>query len=152
MLDRFLTVLPITLSFLVRFLSVKYQIEALIMLYTLVRGQSVWSSFRSGQRFGQTLVKRGQPWSKLVKLGQNSPNSGKCAPDPILRFFWGGRPPSGRLGSVNISVKPWSNLVNPGQTWSNSGKCAPDPVLSLFDMVSPRQIRPGWFGLPYFAC
>jgi hypothetical protein len=61
------TVLPITPSLLVRFLPVKCQIEALNMLYTLVRGWSVQSGFQSGQRFGQTLVKLGQPWSKLVE-------------------------------------------------------------------------------------
>uniref|UniRef100_A0A2N9E4M4 Uncharacterized protein n=1 Tax=Fagus sylvatica TaxID=28930 RepID=A0A2N9E4M4_FAGSY len=32
------------------------------------------------------------------------------------------------------------------------GKCAPDPVLRSFDVASPCQIRPAWFGLPRFAC
>jgi hypothetical protein len=40
------------------------------MPYTLVRGQSVRSSFRSGQQSGQTLVKLGQPWSNLVNSSQ----------------------------------------------------------------------------------
>uniref|UniRef100_A0A2N9FC46 Uncharacterized protein n=1 Tax=Fagus sylvatica TaxID=28930 RepID=A0A2N9FC46_FAGSY len=128
---------------------VKYRIEALDMLYTLVRGQSARSSFRFGQRSGQTLVKLG--------LGQSSPNSGKCAPDPILRVLlvrWA--PVGSEIGSVkpwSNLVKPWSNLVNPGQTWSNSGKCVPDLRFgSLFDVASPRRIRPAWSGLPRFTC
>jgi hypothetical protein len=60
-LDRFFTVLPITSSFLVRFRPVKYRIEALDMLYLMVRGWSVKSYFWSGQRLGQT-------WSNLPKL------------------------------------------------------------------------------------
>jgi hypothetical protein len=49
------------------FLSVKYQIEALNMLYPTVRGQSAQFIFWSGQRLGQTSVKLGQLWSNLVK-------------------------------------------------------------------------------------
>uniref|UniRef100_A0A2N9J984 CCHC-type domain-containing protein n=1 Tax=Fagus sylvatica TaxID=28930 RepID=A0A2N9J984_FAGSY len=48
-------------------------------------------------------------------------------------------------------VKPRSNLVNLGKTWSDFGKCAPDPVLRLFDLASPRRIRPAWFGMPRFT-
>jgi hypothetical protein len=108
----FFTVLPITPSFHVRFLPVKYRIEALNMLYTLVRGRSVRSSFRSGQRFGQTLV----------KLGQSSLNSGKCMSDHVLRVFGYSGPQSSqkRLGQTSVKLgQLWSNLVNPGQPWSN---------------------------------
>ena len=70
-------VLPITLSLLIRFRPVMYQIEALDILYPMVRGWSAQSCFWSGQCLDQTSV----------KLGQTSLNSGKCAPDPILRFF-----------------------------------------------------------------
>ena len=45
-------------------------------------------------------VKLGQPWSNLVKVGQTSPNSRKCAPDPILRLFWCGGSLSGLTGSA----------------------------------------------------
>uniref|UniRef100_A0A2N9FAA6 Uncharacterized protein n=1 Tax=Fagus sylvatica TaxID=28930 RepID=A0A2N9FAA6_FAGSY len=96
-------------------------------------GWSVRSSFWSGQRSGQTLVKLGQPWSNLVEFGQSSPNSGKCIPDRVSRV-------SGHrwalVGSGNGLVNPWSNLVNPGQTlvnpsqtWSNLGKCVSDLLL-----------------------
>jgi hypothetical protein len=65
------TVLPITLSFLFRFWPVKYRIEALDMLYPMVRGRSAQSSFWSCQCLSQTwstLVKLGQSWSNLPKL------------------------------------------------------------------------------------
>uniref|UniRef100_A0A2N9GQD9 Uncharacterized protein n=1 Tax=Fagus sylvatica TaxID=28930 RepID=A0A2N9GQD9_FAGSY len=100
----------------------------------------VWSTVRSNL---------GQTWSTLVKLGQSSPNSGKCIPDLVLRVF-------GHSGPLVGSETAWSNL---GQTWSTlvklgqtSGKCAPNPILRLFDVASPRRIRPAWFGLPRFAC
>uniref|UniRef100_A0A2N9ESI3 Uncharacterized protein n=1 Tax=Fagus sylvatica TaxID=28930 RepID=A0A2N9ESI3_FAGSY len=60
------------------------RIEALITFFRMVKERSVRFSFRSGQWSGQTLVKLGQPWSNLVKLGQNSPNPGKY---PVLRLF-----------------------------------------------------------------
>ena len=65
------TVLPITPSFLVRFQPVKYRIEALDVLYPMVRGRSAKSSFWSSQRLGQTwsnFVNPGQTWSNLPKL------------------------------------------------------------------------------------
>uniref|UniRef100_A0A2N9G245 Aminotransferase-like plant mobile domain-containing protein n=1 Tax=Fagus sylvatica TaxID=28930 RepID=A0A2N9G245_FAGSY len=61
-----------------------------------------WAPVGSDQ-LGQTLVKLGQPWSSLVKVGQTSPNSGKCAPDPVLRLFRRGGPPLGRTGSVRAT-------------------------------------------------
>uniref|UniRef100_A0A2N9FYT7 Uncharacterized protein n=1 Tax=Fagus sylvatica TaxID=28930 RepID=A0A2N9FYT7_FAGSY len=125
-------VLAITLSFLVRFRPVKYGIEALDILYTLVKGWSVRSSFWSGQRSGQTLVKLGRIWSKLSKLLEMYPG---------LHFkgFWA------RWALVGSnSVKPgqtWSTL----QTWSNLGKCVPDPSSwESFDVASLRRIRPAW--------
>ncbi len=86
-LDRFFTVLTITPSFLVRFWPVKCRIEALITFFRMVKERSVRFSFRSGQWSGQTLVKLGQPWSNLVKLGQNSPNLGKCILGRVSRTF-----------------------------------------------------------------
>jgi hypothetical protein len=62
------TVLPITLSFLTRFRPVKYLIEALEVLYPMVRRWLAQSSFWSGQRLGQISVKLGQSWSNLPKL------------------------------------------------------------------------------------
>ena len=136
------TVLLITPSFLVRFLPVKYGIEALDIPHTLVKEWSVRSGSWSGQRLGQTSVKLGQPWSNLVKLGQSSPNSGKCIPDHVLRVFGYGAPQSGQKRLGQPSVKLWStfgqtwstlvNLVEIGQTSSNSGKCAPDSILGSF--------------------
>jgi hypothetical protein len=118
-LDCFFTVLTITSSFLVRFRPVKYRIEALIMFFGMVKGQSVQFSFWPGQRSGQTLVKLGQPWSNLVKLGQSSPNSGKCISNHVLRVSGHGGPWSGwkRLGQT--SVNPRSTLVKLGQPWEN---------------------------------
>ena len=52
--------MPITLLFFVCFRPVKYRIEALDIIYPMVREQSAQSSFWSGQRVGQTLVKLGQ--------------------------------------------------------------------------------------------
>uniref|UniRef100_A0A2N9HD25 Uncharacterized protein n=1 Tax=Fagus sylvatica TaxID=28930 RepID=A0A2N9HD25_FAGSY len=128
----------------------------------MVKWWSAKFSFWSGQHLGQTSVKFGQPWSNLVKVGQTSPNSGKCVPGlrPEVLSVWWVPVGSDRLGQTSVklgqtSVKlgqPWSNLVNLGQAWSDSGKCAPDPVLRLFDVASPRRIRPTWFGLPHFAC
>jgi hypothetical protein len=151
-LDCFLTVLPITLSFLVRFLLVKYRIEALIMLYTMVKERSVRFSLQSGQRFCQTSVKLGQLRSNLVNSGQNSPNSRKCIPDHILRVFGYSGPQSGQKWFRSNLGQTWSTLVNLCQTWSDFGKCVSDPVLRLFDVMSPRWIRLAWFGLPRFTC
>jgi hypothetical protein len=111
----FFAVLATTLSFLVRFRPVKYGIEALDILYTLVKGWSVRSSFWSGQWSGQTLVKLGQPWSNLVELGQSSPNSWRCIPDYISRVSGHGGSQSGWKRSGQTSVKLRSTLVKLGQ-------------------------------------
>uniref|UniRef100_A0A2N9GKK3 Reverse transcriptase RNase H-like domain-containing protein n=1 Tax=Fagus sylvatica TaxID=28930 RepID=A0A2N9GKK3_FAGSY len=79
-------VLTITPSFLVRFRPVKYGIEALDILYALVKGCSPKSGkcipdhilrisryigLKSGQKWlGQPSVKLGQPWSNLVNSGR----------------------------------------------------------------------------------
>uniref|UniRef100_A0A2N9GJ28 Uncharacterized protein n=1 Tax=Fagus sylvatica TaxID=28930 RepID=A0A2N9GJ28_FAGSY len=59
--------------------------KLLIFFYTLVKGWSVRSSFRSGQRSGQTLVKLGQPWSNLVKALQTL---GRMYPGLHFKGFW----------------------------------------------------------------
>jgi hypothetical protein len=107
---------------------------------------SVWSMVRSNL---------GQPWSNLVKLGQNSPNPGKCILGRVSRTFGHSGPYSGqkRLGQTLVKLGQLrSNLVNLGQTWSNLGKCVPDPVLRLFGVMNPRRIRLTWFRLSRFAC
>ena len=81
----------------------------------------------------------GQTWSTPVKLGQSSPNSGKCIPGHVLRVFLGIADPS---CVKNGLIKSRSNLVNPGQTGSNLRKCVSDLVLRLFDVASPYRIRP----------
>ena len=71
------TVLPITSSFLVRFRPVKYWIEALDVIYPMVRRWSAKSCFWSGQGLGQTWstsVNFGQTQSNLVKPSQTSRN------------------------------------------------------------------------------
>uniref|UniRef100_A0A2N9EG23 Aminotransferase-like plant mobile domain-containing protein n=1 Tax=Fagus sylvatica TaxID=28930 RepID=A0A2N9EG23_FAGSY len=74
----------------------------------------------------------GQPWSNLVKLG--SPNSGKCVPDHVLRFFRysGALIGSGRLGS--------GCLVLRADTREN-------PVVRLGLRASPSRIQIGIPGL-----
>ena len=94
----------------------------------------------------------GQPWSTLVKLGQTSPNSGKCILGRISRVFGHSGPQSGqkRLGQTPVNTR--STLVKLGQSLPNFGKCVPDHVLGLFGMISFRRIRPTWLGLPRFTC
>jgi hypothetical protein len=140
-LGRFFAVLTITSSFLVRFQPVKYRIEAIIMFFGMVKGAVssiqllVWSMVWSNL---------GQTWSTLVKLGQSSPNSGKCIPDHVLRVsqaWWtlfGSETVRSNLGQT------WSTLVKHGQT---SGNVSRTFFLGLFDVASPRWIRPTWFGL-----
>uniref|UniRef100_A0A2N9I4K0 Uncharacterized protein n=1 Tax=Fagus sylvatica TaxID=28930 RepID=A0A2N9I4K0_FAGSY len=147
-------VLATTLSFLVRFRPVKYGIEALDILYTLVKGWSVRSSFWSGQRSGQTLVKLGQPWSNLVKK-----LSKLLEMYPGLHFegFLGKVDPSrawetarSNLGQTSVNPsQTWSTLVKLGQTLGNVSRTF---FLGVFDAASPRRIRPAWFGLSRFAC
>uniref|UniRef100_A0A2N9FY01 Uncharacterized protein n=1 Tax=Fagus sylvatica TaxID=28930 RepID=A0A2N9FY01_FAGSY len=96
-----------------------------------------------------TLVKLGQTWSKFSELWE-------MYPGPRFEGFQGIVDPSWvRNGLVN----PWSNLVNPGQTWSTLvklgqtlGNVSQTFFLGLFDVASPRRIRPAWFGLSRFAC
>ena len=101
--------------------------------YALQNGQgmvssiqlSVWPTVRSNL---------GQPWSTLVKLGQTSPNSGKCILGHVSRVFGHSGPPSSQkwLGQPLVKLgQPWSNLVNPSQTWSNFGKYVPDLLLGV---------------------
>jgi hypothetical protein len=114
-LGRFFAVLTITSSFLVRFRSVKYRIEALIMFFGMVKGRSVRFGFWSGQWSGQTLVKHGNPgqtWSKLSKFWE-------MYPGPHFEGFWAW------WTLVGLETA-WSNLsqpsVNFSQTWSTLGK------------------------------
>uniref|UniRef100_A0A2N9GF26 Aminotransferase-like plant mobile domain-containing protein n=1 Tax=Fagus sylvatica TaxID=28930 RepID=A0A2N9GF26_FAGSY len=147
--------LAITLSFLVRFRPVKYGIEALDILYTLVKGWSVRSSFWSGQRSGQTLVKLGQPWSNLVEFGQSSPNSWKCIPDYISRVSGHGGVLVGletarsNLGQTSVNPsQTWSTLVKLGQTLGNVSRTF---FLGVFDVAKCRQIMLARSGLSRFA-
>uniref|UniRef100_A0A2N9E1J2 Uncharacterized protein n=1 Tax=Fagus sylvatica TaxID=28930 RepID=A0A2N9E1J2_FAGSY len=70
-----LRVLATTLSFLVRFRPVKYGIEALDILYTLVKGWRTLVGLGTARsNLGQTSVNPSQTWSTLVKLGQTLGN------------------------------------------------------------------------------
>ena len=95
----FFAVLPITLSFLVCFRPVKYQIEALDVIYPMVRRWLTKFSFWSGQH-------PGQPWLNLVKDGQTSPNFGKCTPGPVSRFLlmWWALFGLDRLGQTSVKL------------------------------------------------
>ena len=108
------TVLPITSSFLIHFRPVKYWIEALDVLYPMVRGQSTKSCFWSGQSLGQT-------WSTLVKLGQTSPNLEKCVLGRILRVLKCNRTPlrPSRLypGYLILRANTQENLEGKNGLW-----------------------------------
>uniref|UniRef100_A0A2N9IKX0 Uncharacterized protein n=1 Tax=Fagus sylvatica TaxID=28930 RepID=A0A2N9IKX0_FAGSY len=149
-------VLATTLSFLVRFRPVKYGIEALDILYTLVKGWSVRSSFWSGQWSGQTLV-TWSTWSNLVELGQSSPNSWKMYPGLHFKGFWarwvlvGLETARSNLGQTSVNPsQTWSTLVKLGQTLGNVSRTF---FLGVFDAAKPcpRQIRLTWFGLSSFC-
>uniref|UniRef100_A0A2N9I128 Uncharacterized protein n=1 Tax=Fagus sylvatica TaxID=28930 RepID=A0A2N9I128_FAGSY len=145
----FSKVLTVTSSFLVRFGPVKYRIEALITFFRMVWGRSVRFSFRSGQQSGQTLVKLGQPWSKLVKTLQTPGNVSRTA----FRGFLGQMDPS-RAGNGSVKPRsnfgqPWSNLVNPGQTLGNVSRTF---SLGVFDATRLRWIIRAGSGSPRLAC
>ena len=149
MLDRFFAVLTITPSFLVRFRPVKYRIEALNVFFRMVQEQSVRFIFRSGQRSGQTLVKLGQPWSKLSKFLETYPR---------LHFegFWARWVLVGlataRLNLGQTSVNPsqtWSTLVKLGQTLGNVSRTF---FMGVFDVARLRRVMLARSGLSRFAC
>jgi hypothetical protein len=105
-----------------------------------------WTLFGSGMarsNLGQTLVNPGQTWSTLVKLGQNSPNSGKCIPGHVSRVSGIVGPSRVRNGTVNS----WSNLVNPGQSSPKFGKCIPDHVLRISRYIGLKSGQK-WLGQP----
>ena len=86
--------------------------------HALQNGQGVVSSIQL-LVWSMVWSNLGQTWSILVKLGQNSPSSGKCIPDHLLRVSRHGGPWSGwkRLGQT--LVNPRSTLVKLGQSWEN---------------------------------
>uniref|UniRef100_A0A2N9HGJ3 Aminotransferase-like plant mobile domain-containing protein n=1 Tax=Fagus sylvatica TaxID=28930 RepID=A0A2N9HGJ3_FAGSY len=94
---------------------------------------------------GMFLMPRGHLLTEIPGL------TGGALDDP--RSCAGPQSGQKRLGQTSVKLgQLWSNLVNLGQTWSDFGKCVPDPVLRLFGVMSPRRIKPTWFGLPRFAC
>uniref|UniRef100_A0A2N9HT36 Uncharacterized protein n=1 Tax=Fagus sylvatica TaxID=28930 RepID=A0A2N9HT36_FAGSY len=112
-------------------------------------GWSVRSSFWSGQRSGQTLVKLGQPWSNLVGIWSKLSKLLEMYPGLHFKGFWARRT---LVGLETARSNLGQTSVNPSQTWSNLGKCVSDLLLGVFDAESPRRIRPAWFGLSRFAC
>ena len=80
-------------------------------------GQGVVSSIQLSVR-STIRSNLGQTWSNLVKLGQSSPNSGKCIPNHVLRVFWHSGPQTGKKQLGQTSVNPRSTSVKLGQTWS----------------------------------
>uniref|UniRef100_A0A2N9ET30 Aminotransferase-like plant mobile domain-containing protein n=1 Tax=Fagus sylvatica TaxID=28930 RepID=A0A2N9ET30_FAGSY len=136
-------VLATTLSFLVRFRPVKYGIEALDILYTLVKGWSVrfqflvWSMVRSnlGQTWS-TLVKLGRTWSKLSKLLEMYPG---------LHFkgFQGTVGPS-RVGNGPVKLR---TLIDDQS--SPTRPIATNRVASTVRNLSPNRLRSDLtWGLP----
>uniref|UniRef100_A0A2N9ITB3 Aminotransferase-like plant mobile domain-containing protein n=1 Tax=Fagus sylvatica TaxID=28930 RepID=A0A2N9ITB3_FAGSY len=91
-------VLATTLSFLVRFRPVKYGIEALDILYTLVKGWWTLVGLETARsNLGQTLVNPSQTWSTLVKLGQTLGNVSRTF---FLGVFDADQPSSDQTGLV----------------------------------------------------
>jgi hypothetical protein len=76
--------------------------------------------------------------STLVKLGQSSPNSGKCIPDPVLKLFGHGGPQSGQKRLGQTMVNPCQTSVKLGQSSSNSGECLSDHVSRVFGHGGPQ--------------
>jgi hypothetical protein len=101
----FFAVLATTLSFLARFRPIKYGIEALDILYILVKGWSVrfqflvWSMVRSNL---------GQTWSNLVKALQTLGDVSRTTFQGLLGM---GGPSRGGNGPVKLR----STLVKLGQ-------------------------------------
>uniref|UniRef100_A0A2N9HAJ4 Uncharacterized protein n=1 Tax=Fagus sylvatica TaxID=28930 RepID=A0A2N9HAJ4_FAGSY len=98
------------------------------------------------------LVNLGQTWSNLVK---SSPNSWEMYPGPRFEGFWARWDPSrvetarSNLGQTLVnSGQTWSTLVKLGQTLGNVSRTF---FWGVFDVMSPRRIRPAWFGLPSFC-
>jgi hypothetical protein len=108
-LDRFFAVLVIILSFLVRFRPVKYGIEALDILYTLVAGgqfEPVFGLVNGPVKPWSNLVNLGQTWLNLVKALQTLGNVSRTSFQGFL----------GMVGPIRVgngSVKPRSNFGQP---------------------------------------
>ena len=91
-------------------------------------GQGVVSSIQPSVQ-STVWSNLGQTWSTLVKLGQTSPNSGKCILGRVSRVF-------GHSGLQ--SGQKWL-----GQTWSNFGKCVPDLLLRVIWCGEPSSDQAG---------
>uniref|UniRef100_A0A2N9I4J8 Uncharacterized protein n=1 Tax=Fagus sylvatica TaxID=28930 RepID=A0A2N9I4J8_FAGSY len=109
----------ITPSFLVRFRPVKYGIEALDILYALVKGWYI--GLKSGQKWlGQTL---GQTWSTLVKLGQLWSNLVK--PPQTLGEGKMAAKGLGRVDSWVAAVVVFCDGEQGVDMWGRCGPCGP---------------------------
>uniref|UniRef100_A0A2N9FXR8 Reverse transcriptase Ty1/copia-type domain-containing protein n=1 Tax=Fagus sylvatica TaxID=28930 RepID=A0A2N9FXR8_FAGSY len=88
-------------------------------------------------------VKLGQLRSNLVNSGQNSPNSGKCIPDRVLRVFGYSGPQSGQKWLRSNLGQTWSTPVKLGQPWSNLDPTSSTPFKSSigFDLQCSYQVR-----------
>uniref|UniRef100_A0A2N9GWY5 Aminotransferase-like plant mobile domain-containing protein n=1 Tax=Fagus sylvatica TaxID=28930 RepID=A0A2N9GWY5_FAGSY len=153
--DQVAAVLAIILSFLVRFRPVKYGIEALDILYTLVTGGQFEPVFGlvNGPVKPWSLGQLGQTWSNLVKALQTLGNVSRTS----FQGFLGTVGPS-RVG--NGSVKPRSNFVFDvdevfvGSCWLGPGcpvlraDARENPVVRLGLRASPSGVR---MGIPRFG-
>ena len=98
----------------------------------------------------------GQTWSTLVKLGQSSPNSGKCIPDHILRasghsgVLVGLETARSNLGQTSVNLgQTWSTLVKLGQTLGNVSRTF---FRGAFDVARLRRVMLARPGLSRFTC
>jgi hypothetical protein len=140
--DRFFAVLATTLSFLVRFRPVKYGIEALDILYTLVKGWSVRSIFglvNGPVKPWSNLVNLGQTWSKLSKLSEMYPRP-HFKGSRVRWVLVGLETARSNLGQTLVnSSQTWSTLVKLGQTLGNVSRTF---FLGVFEVMSPYRNRP----------
>uniref|UniRef100_A0A2N9FHV5 Uncharacterized protein n=1 Tax=Fagus sylvatica TaxID=28930 RepID=A0A2N9FHV5_FAGSY len=114
----------------------------------LHRGELRGGQFDSAFGLVNGLVKPwSNPWSNLVKLGQSSPNSGKCISDHVLRVSGHGGPWSGwkRLGQTSVNPRPLSDQAGLVRAVSF---CVPTPekiprAVRLGSRASPSGVQMG---------
>uniref|UniRef100_A0A2N9GTD2 Aminotransferase-like plant mobile domain-containing protein n=1 Tax=Fagus sylvatica TaxID=28930 RepID=A0A2N9GTD2_FAGSY len=85
-----------------------------------------------------------------LQNGQGVPSKlWEMCPGPHFEGFWTWWTLVGLETARSNLGQTWSTLVKLGQT---SGNVSRTFFLGLFDVASPRRIRPAWFGLSRFAC
>uniref|UniRef100_A0A2N9I5X3 Uncharacterized protein n=1 Tax=Fagus sylvatica TaxID=28930 RepID=A0A2N9I5X3_FAGSY len=101
------------------------------------------------------LANRGRwnvPYAKGSFSDRDSGLTGGALDDPRVARWSGQFDPAFRSGQ-RFRSNLGQNLVNLRSNLVKAlGNAPQTPFLRLFDVTSPRRIRPAWFGLPRFAC